>query len=98
MGAMSLSHTLDVLLHSGVTGWKVNTHGRAIEPLVAGGDFHGVLIDAPCPGQSMCVLRLPGWDTLMTSAVREISLDTEGAVRVETANSTYRLSLIQPPE
>lgn len=48
---MSLSHALDVLLHSGVTGWKVCAFGRAITPLVAGGDFHGVLIDAPCPGQ-----------------------------------------------
>jgi hypothetical protein len=80
--------TLEHDLPRVVTGWKIRDHGRALTP-TAQADFTGVLYHAPRVGRPMTVYRLE--DAVITSRVRDVSLGPEGAVWVETMNSTYRL-------
>jgi len=74
-----------------ITGWKVRDHGRDLEVTSAQGDFRGIVISEPKVGKGLDIYRLAERDILRTSTVRGVSVDPDGAVRVETVNSTYRL-------
>jgi hypothetical protein len=84
------------LEHEMVMGWKVRDHGRPVATH-ATCDFVGLLMRGPTVGESMLIFNIGG-DAFITSVVRQVSVEPEGALLVDTTNSTYRLVRGRPTE
>ena len=74
-----------------ISGRKAREHAGELEITVAGSVIRGLLFAQPKVGQSLVIYRISEGDVLKTSTVRSVSIEPDGAVRVETMNSTYRL-------
>jgi hypothetical protein len=88
--------TLQAMEHQMVMGWKVREHGRPLT-ISASHDFVGLLMRGPTIGESMLIFNVGG-EAMITSVVRQVSLQPDGALLVETINSTYRLVFGRPTE
>ena len=76
-----------------IAGRKIRDHGKDTDPASKDEDFSGMLVGLPTVGRNLMIYRSLQRDVITTSEVRNISMDPDGALRVETLNSTYRLVL-----
>ena len=78
-------------MSTAITGPEVREHADEFEITSAGRVIRGMLFAPPKVGQSLVIYRITEGDVLKTSTVRSVATEPDGAIRVETRNSTYRL-------